>query len=210
MESEYLYAKWQAISLPCPVEEASALFADLEKRYSERGRHYHNFDHLAAMFRLFDAVQPALQYPDIVALAIFFHDAVYNVSRKDNEEKSAVLTGKKLPETGYPDEKTKLVKVFILATRDHALPENAPPDLAFFLDFDLAVLGGEWEAYETYAQNIRREYRIYPDLLYRPGRRKALEHFLERPFIFHTEVFREKYEQRTRENVRREIALLSV
>lgn len=162
------------------------------------------------MFRLFDAVQPALQYPDIVALAIFFHDAVYNVSRKDNEEKSAVLTGKKLPETGYPDEKTKLVKVFILATRDHALPENAPPDLAFFLDFDLAVLGGEWEAYETYAQNIRREYRIYPDLLYRPGRRKALEHFLERPFIFHTEVFREKYEQRTRENVRREIALLSV
>lgn len=205
MTGEYLYEKWRSIPFPGTEELAANLFADLKKRYSEKGRYYHNLDHLAAMFRLFDEYKAHLQNPDIVALASFFHDVVYKATRKDNEEASAIFAEKKLSEAGFSAEKTALVRDFILATKNHLLPENTHPDLAFLLDFDLATLGAPREVFEAYSQQIRREYAIYPDVLYRPGRRKALEHFLQRPFIFHTPVFREKLEQRARENIRREI-----
>ena len=209
MTDEYLYSKWQNIPLPCTPGAALEVFADLKKRHAHKGRHYHNFDHLEAMFRLFDAHCGQLQDPEVVALAIFFHDAVYDAKRKDNEEKSAALAEKRLQELNFPKDRTERVSTFILATKNHLLPENAHPDLAFFLDFDLAILGASREAYEAYTQKIRREYRIYPDLLYRPGRRKALEHFLQRPFIFQTDTFRANFEQRAVENVRREIGLLT-
>lgn len=209
MSDEYLYTKWQNIPLTCTPDAALSVFAGLKKRYAQKSRHYHNFDHLETMFRLFDDYHQHLQNPDVVALAIFFHDVMYDASCKDNEEKSAVLAEKKLLKMGFPKDKTELVSTFILTTQNHSLPENAHPDLAFFLDFDLAILGASWEAYEAYAQKIRKEYRIYPDLLYRPGRSKALAHFLERPYIFQTDTFRAKFEQQARENIRREIELLA-
>jgi len=195
--------------MPGTGDSADRLFSLLKKQYTEKGRHYHNLEHLEAMFRLFDAHRPHLQDPDTVALAIFFHDVVYRASRKDNEEKSAVWAAKKLTEPGYPKGRIDRVCAFILATKTHTMPPGAPADLAFLLDFDLAILGAPWADYEWYAQKIRREYSIYPDLLYRPGRRKALEHFLERPFIFQTDTFRAAFEQTAIANLRREIELLS-
>lgn len=195
--------------MPGAGDAANRFFADLKKQYTAKSRHYHNFDHLEAMFRLFDTHRSYLQDPDTVALAIFFHDVVYHASRKDNEEKSAVWAAQKMTELGYPKDRTDRVCAFILATKTHTLPPGAPADLAFLLDFDLAILGAPWPDYEWYAQKIRREYRIYPDLLYRPGRRKALEHFLGRPFIFQTDTFRAAFEQTAIANLHREIELLS-
>lgn len=209
MRDEYLSKKWNAISLACPAGTAREMLDDLQKRYSKKSRHYHNFDHLAAMFRLFDAHYDQLQDPDIVALAIFFHDAIYKPARKDNEEASAVFAKKMLEKAGMEKGKTDLLQSFILATKNHILPEHAHPDMAFLLDFDLAILGASPGDYDAYALKIRHEYRIYPDILYRPGRCQALEHFLRRPFIFQTPVFRKKFEQQARENLSREIVRLS-
>jgi predicted metal-dependent HD superfamily phosphohydrolase len=60
-----------------------------------------------------------------------------------------------------------------------------------------------------YFEQIRKEYRIYPDFLYKPGRAKALEHFLENKFIFQTEEFRKLYEEKARRNIEKEISLLT-
>lgn len=206
--SSYLAAKWQAIHLPCPSKIADRMFADLRHRHAERGRHYHNFEHLAAMFRHFDEHHTSLQHPENVALAIFFHDAVYKPTRKDNEESSADLARKSLSAIGLPAEQIATVASFTLATKSHAWHPGDPPDLAWLLDFDLSILGTDWSTYLRYSQQIRREYRIYPNLLYRPGRRKALTHFLERPEIFHTTYFRQQFEQQARENLTREIKML--
>ncbi|MGE4514074.1 MAG: hypothetical protein AB7E26_09720, partial [Chryseobacterium sp.] len=73
----------------------------------------------------------------------------------------------------------------------------------------LSILGSESEIYVSYTQKIRKEYSIYPDLLYRPGRKKVLEHFLKSESIFKTEYFKEKYELRARENILSEIESLS-
>ncbi len=200
--SAYLLRQWNE-NLP---GADPALWTDLWKRYSEKSRYYHNPDHLAAMFRLFDRYRGCLLDPGAVAVAIFFHDAVYKVTRKDNEAKSATLAAKKLSETGWPEDSIQLVRMHILATKRHKLTAGSHPDTACLLDFDLAILGASWEEYQVYARQIRREYGIYPDLLYRPGRRKALEHFLERPQIYHTEPFRQELESPARQNIAREIA----
>jgi predicted metal-dependent HD superfamily phosphohydrolase len=47
------------------------------------------------------------------------------------------------------------VGVFILATASH-LAGDAAGDKAWFLDFDLAVLGADDAAYEKYADDIRK------------------------------------------------------
>jgi predicted metal-dependent HD superfamily phosphohydrolase len=72
----------------------------------------------------------------------------------------------------------------------------------------LKILSKEWKEYEVYFKQIRKEYKIYPDMLYNPGRKKALQHFLENEFIFQTETFRTKYEKQARENIQREISQL--
>lgn len=207
---EYLYEKWRAIALPCSLEESNLLFAHLQRHYSERKRHYHTFEHLAAMFRLFDEYREEILEVDNLALSIFFHDVIYQATRKDNEEASAVFAEKHLMDLGVSAQQAMRTGQFIRATQSHQLPPDSHPDLAWLLDFDLAVLGAPWETYQVYSQQIRREYRIYPTLLYRPGRRKALGAFLERAFIFQTDAFRQKYESRARLNLTREIALLSV
>ena len=63
--------------------------------------------------------------------------------------------------------------------------------------------------YDTYCQQVRKEYSIYPDFLYKPGRKKVLEHFLNMERIFKTTYFFDLYEAQARENLRRELSSLS-
>ena len=76
------------------------------------------------------------------------------------------------------------------------------------VDFDLQILGRSWDIYEMYYKQIRKEYRIYPNFMYHPGRKKVLQHFLAKEVIYQTETFRTKYEKQARENIEREIELL--
>ena len=76
------------------------------------------------------------------------------------------------------------------------------------LDFDLAILGQDWGIYESYTQNIRKEYKLYPDFLNNPSRKKVLENFLNRKMLFFTEKHQDLFEEKARGNLR-EIKLLS-
>ena len=57
-------------------------------------------------------------------------------------------------------------------------------------------------------KNIRKEYAIYPDMLYNPGRKKVLQHFLTMDTIYKTAVYRDRYEQKAKENLQRELELI--
>jgi len=76
------------------------------------------------------------------------------------------------------------------------------------LDVDLAILAASREAYTRYTHAIREEYKIYPYFLYKKGRKKVLQHFLERKQIYFTEEFQAQHEANARENLRWEIATL--
>lgn len=175
---------------------------DLEKAYSNKSRYYHNLTHLEEMIACFDAYKGQLQFPDEVLYSIFYHDIVYKSSRKDNELKSAELALELLPDNTSIDR--QLVFDLILATKDH-VSKNVE-DEKWLIDFDLRILAKDWEDYQIYYRQIRKEYSLYPDFLYNPGREKALEHFLEKEYLYQTETFRELFEDKARANIQREIS----
>ncbi|MBO9733114.1 MAG: hypothetical protein J7623_31020 [Chitinophaga sp.] len=204
-----LHDKW--IQLHASHNEDPSLvtyqYEYLTMMYSGEQRTYHNLSHITQMILLWEEFVAHLQDPEVVLWAIFFHDLVYNPLMKNNEADSAEAAERYLQKIGYPENKITLVSEFIVATKTHINTLNNK-DLDYFLDFDLQILGTALEAYKTYSRQIRQEYSIYPDLLYKPGRKKLLKHFLEAPAIYHTPVFRELYEAQARENIQTEINTL--
>jgi predicted metal-dependent HD superfamily phosphohydrolase len=183
-------------------------FKEIERKYTSSRRHYHNLQHIQALLDLCDNYAAQLTDADVMAFSVFYHDIIYNVLRKDNEPRSAQLAVKRLQALSVPPEKTEQVKLFIEATKTHALTAAVTHtgDLQLLLDFDMSILGVDWPAYEAYTQQVRREYRIYPDKIYYPGRKQFLQHCLQMEHIFQTPVFRDRYEARARENMVKELA----
>jgi len=207
-----LYQVWnELIEKYCSDKELTdRFFKEIEKKYTSSKRHYHNLQHIQALLQLCVDHSNRLTDKEVVAFAVFYHDIIYNVLRKDNEHRSAELAVKRLQALGVPDHKTGQVKLFIEATQTHAVTGGITntEDLQLFLDFDMSILGAPWHQYEAYTQQVRREYRIYPDKLYIPGRAKFLQHCLQTPFIFQTNIFRDQYEAVARQNVAKELELL--
>lgn len=179
---------------------------EIEKAYTGSKRHYHNLTHLEQLFQQLLPLKAEIADWDTLLFSLFYHDIVYNVRRQDNEEKSAELAKKRLTDLHYPLERVEKCVAQIIATKSHTLSPDADTNL--FTDADLAILGRDWPTYHSYTQQVRREYAIYPDLLYKPGRRKVLQHFLDMERIFKTAHFYDLYEQKARANLSQELAEL--
>lgn len=200
-----LRERWMHFFGASPV--ATRWWAEIETRYSESQRHYHTLAHLDALFAHFDEHRDALRDPQAVAAAIFFHDLIYQPEKSDNEERSALLAAQALAELGFEAARRAAVEHWIRATQKHT-PEPGDTDLDYLLDFDLGILAAPAELYRAYAQNIRREFKLYPDLLYQSGRRAVLHGFLEKPAIYRTPVLQKRWENAARANIQREISEL--
>lgn len=179
---------------------------ELEKLYSHKSRHYHTLKHLENLLRWMQEHQSEVQDWAIMVFAIFYHDAVYKVLKSDNEEKSAELAAKRLQQMQVPKERIELCVAHILATKSHSKSENQDTNL--LLDADLSILGADWNTYQQYTDQVRKEYSIYPDLIYKPGRKKVLQKFLERESIFKTPIFIARFEVQARQNIQQEIERL--
>ena len=188
------------------ASRVQSLWAEIEKQYSHRSRRYHTLRHLEKMTAELEGVKEQIEDFEAIVFAIVYHDVVYKATKKDNEEKSAELARKRLTSLSYSSQAVERVAGHILATKSHH--KSADNDTNLFTDADLSVLGAPWEAYQEYYQQIRKEYAIYPHLLYKPGRRKVLQHFLDLPAIFKTEAFHTRYEGQARENLFRELEML--
>lgn len=189
-------------------EAAWGVFEDLCRRYSEPHRAYHNLSHLEALFSLLDEYE--IPERPAVALAVWFHDAVYDPTRTDNEERSALLAQTQLKGLELKASLRERVGELIRATQTHQ--PHAPPrrggTAAWLLDADLAILGSEPQVYFAYAQAIRLEYAWMPQERYREGRVRILTGFLERPQIYHTAPFRQRFEASARQNLTEEVLRL--
>lgn len=186
------------------ASEVEVLWNDLEKAYSGKKRYYHNLTYLEEMIAQYEMYLSKLTFPVEVLYAIFYHDYIYKATSKENELKSAEFAISILPLNANINK--NLVFEMILATKLHE--HNAVEDINWLIDFDLKILSKEWNDYEVYFKQIRKEYKIYPDLLYNYGRKKALQHFLENEFIFQTEIFRTQFEKQARANILKEISQL--
>lgn len=180
------------------------LWLEIEIAYSGKKRHYHTLSHLENLLNQLSVYKEQISDWDAMLFAVFYHDAVYNALKKDNEEKSAELAEKRMLAIPVPGNVIEKCKQLILATKFHE--ESSDFDINVFTDADLSVLGMDWNSYLNYCQQVRKEYSIFPDLIYNPGRKKALNHFLEMERIFKTDAFYEKYELNAKKNLTREIS----
>ena len=185
---------------------AGKLWDEIEKGYTAKKRYYHNQSHLENLLKELTSIKESIEDWDCIIFSIVYHDIVYNTHQKDNEEQSAALAEQRLAEIAFPADRINKCVQQILATKGHTVSNDQ--DTNFFTDADLSILGAGWEVYETYFKNIRREYSYYPDLLYKPGRKKVLQHFLSMDKIFKTDKFFSRYEEQARKNLSAELALL--
>ena len=185
---------------------ADDLWNEVVVHYADHNRHYHNFRHLNDLLGELSSVKDRISDWDAVFFAIIYHDLIYDPTSTRNEDDSATRASFRLHEIGFNEEGIRACERLILATKDHSRSDDS--DTNFFTDGDLSVLGKEWPVYRDYAKSIRKEFSIYPDALYNPGRKKVLQNFLSRPNIFKTAHFATKYEARARENLTSEMKLL--
>jgi predicted metal-dependent HD superfamily phosphohydrolase len=178
---------------------------EIEKNYSNPNRHYHNLTHLDNLAAELSPFKNRFSNWGVIVFAIVYHDIIYNTLKSDNEEKSADLAVKRLKEISFPKNLITQCKAIILATKRH---EMADEETNLFTDADLSILGSEPKKYKLYTQQIRKEYKIYPSLVYNPGRKKVLSHFLKMEKIFKTKEFSMKYESQARMNLNEELSTL--
>lgn len=188
-----------------PFTTQQNLWREIETNYSEAGRYYHTIAHLNALVSELSSLRASFANWHTIVLAVAYHDIIYNPLKNNNEEKSAELAVARLTDIGLPHALIRQCEQLIRATQKH---EAADEETNLFTDADLSILGASPAAYDQYKTQIRREYSIYPDIAYKPGRRKVLEHFLEMPNIFKTIVFRSRYESNARYNLLRELTEL--
>ena len=185
---------------------------ELSALYRAPGRHYHGLAHVEALLALAREYLADLADPRAVEAAIWFHDAIYDSRRSDNEARSAALAAAKLASRVEPARLFRITAM-IEATATHALPdlgdEAATRDAAFFLDMDLSILGAPQSAFDSYEAAVRREYAWVDDEAWAAGRAAVLRKFLARPTIFNTGAFRQRYETVARKNIARSIAALA-
>lgn len=183
------------------------LWNEVAAYYSGKKRYYHNLTHLENLLEQLLAVKTNIHHWNTILFTLYYHDIIYNASKRDNEEKSAALAERRMQQLVIPVEIIGQCKAQILATKKHEV--SADSDTNYFTDADLSVLGQPWEVYEAYYKNVRKEYSIYPDIIYKPGRKKVLHHFLSMERIFKTAHFFIKFEAAAKENLQNELDILS-
>ncbi|MEU3614194.1 hypothetical protein ABZ725_17980 [Streptomyces sp. NPDC006872] len=181
---------------------------DLLARWQEPQRRYHTLTHLTEVLDRIDVLQAHAADPDVVRLAAWFHDAVYLPDRSENEERSARLVERALPEAGVAPAKTAEVARLVRLTVTHD-PADDDPDGQVLCDADLAILAAPPSAYAVYTLAVREEYHFVPNEAFRAGRADVLRQLLDLPRLFRTPYGAERWEETARHNLRGELELLT-
>ena len=168
------------------------LWQEIAEAHSQPNRYYHTLKHLEDIYKVLPKLDTVTEF------TIFYHDIVYDVLKANNEEQSALLCEERVHLLGVESELITEVTQLIVETKRHKTTSKRN---ALFLDADLAILGSSKEVYSLYTQNVRQEYAIYSDEIYKEGRRDVLRHFLEKESIYLSHYFYTKYEQQAQENI---------
>ncbi|MGW8374326.1 hypothetical protein [Streptomyces sp. ODS28] len=217
---ESLLSRWTALLVSArggtPDPDPAPYGEKLLERWSEPQRRYHSLDHLLHVLNRVDELASHTHASgphsgmdvDAVLLAAWFHDAVYRPDRSENEERSANLAERALPEAGVSDERTAEVARLVRLTVTHD-PEPGDTNGELLCDADLAVLAGTPEEYARYAADVREEYGFVPDDAFRAGRSDVLRQLLDLPQLFRTSYAYDNWERVARRNLATELELLT-
>jgi len=182
--------------------------AELLARWREQHRYYHDAEHLAEVLTAVDELAPesgAATDIEVVRLAAWFHDAVYEGRPGDDEERSADLARVVLTDLGVPESRAGRVAELVRITLHHD-PAPGDAEAALLCDADLAVLAAGPERYTRYVDAVRREYAHVPEPMFRSGRTTVLKALEAMPRLYRTPAGRQRWENAARANLARELA----
>lgn len=183
-----------------------ALFARLIGCYSEPHRRYHTLQHLRECFELFTPVRRLARRPAEIELALWFHDAYYDVHRDDNEARSADLARASVLAAGLDTACADRIHALVMATVHEAAP--ADPDAQLMVDVDLSILGSPAARFEESDRQIREEFGHVPWPQFREARMRVLRGFLAKPRLYSTPLFHDTYEAQARQNLKKALQRL--
>jgi predicted metal-dependent HD superfamily phosphohydrolase len=190
-----------------PLEDGEGVRDALLEAYADPSRGYHDTRHLAEVLaRLGELAENGTLFDRVpVALAAWFHDAIYDGER-DAEERSAAWTEDALADLTAPGvvaEAARLVRL----TETHR-PDDGDANGCALSDADLAILAAPPERYAEYVVNVRREYSHLSDDVFEAGRAGVLRALLAKPQLFHTAYALKHWEDAARTNMEAELAHL--
>jgi len=190
------------------VELIEDYWNEIKSHYTSEKRCYHNLNHIENLLQQAEMYQKQLHDYDLLCFSIWYHDSIYNPTKSNNEEKSADLAQVRLEKFTLNAFQIETIKTLILSTKKHEVLSINNIDNAYFLDFDLSILGADWQTYQAYSRAIRKEYSIYPDVVYKKSRKKVLLNFLLRDNLYFSETYQNLFETQARKNLNREIEKL--
>jgi predicted metal-dependent HD superfamily phosphohydrolase len=199
--------RWSVLLRGLGARPDDATYARLAAAYAEPHRAYHTQRHINECLALFDEVRGLSAEPFEVECALWFHDAIYEPMSSNNESRSAEWASEFLRRHDASPMRLERVKRHVLATR-HVNSLQAD-DSGLVVDIDLAILGSTPERYEEFEQDVRREYRWVPKLVYRKKRAQILKSFLDRPRIYQFEPLADRFEAAARRNIAGAVRTLS-
>lgn len=187
-----------------PVED---LHARLAERYREPHRRYHDLRHLHEVLQTIDELADAADDLEAVRWAAWFHDAVYDVRRDDNEEVSSRLAERELVALGCDPAMVAEVARLVRLTATHD-PRDGDANGAVLCDADLRILAADPWRHAEYLVDVRTEYAHVPDGDFRAGRAAVLRALLSADRLYRTETAHSRWEERARANLAAELQQL--
>lgn len=195
--------RWKSAWESLGARADDGLLQQVIARYREPHRRYHTLRHLEECLEKLEELRPRAERPAEVEPALWFHDAIYDPRRHDNEERSAGWASESALALGLEPELARRLHALVMTTRHEAEPRGV--DQAVLVDIDLSILGASPARFDEYETQVREEYRWVPAFIYRRERKKMLQSLASRPTIYRTPLFIERYEQQARENLARSL-----
>ena len=193
---------WRELGVP-DSPELSRLYRDVLLRYSEPHRHYHTGQHLAECFEKVQDIIALAEHPAEVLVGLWFHDAIYDTQRHDNELRSADWARSAARQLGVGVDSAQRIHDLIMFTRHSAAPVGV--DAQVLVDADLSILGAPPARFQEYEAQVRSEYAWVPDEIFRSTRARILKELLGRPHLYSTANFQERYEAQARRNLQQSL-----
>ncbi len=207
MNEERFIELWRRCPIDVRTADPKAAYDVLAQHYGEPWRRYHTGEHLDACLHQFDLARHLMVDPDAVEMALWYHDAVYDVCGTDNEERSAELFLETADGSSDSDF-CRRVYDLIMVTQHMDAPSNG--DARYIVDIDLSSFGQPWDAFMNDSRKVRAELTHLSDAEFSDAQAKFLRKLQDRKNFYASDFFRGLYEARARENLGRLLQLLDV
>jgi predicted metal-dependent HD superfamily phosphohydrolase len=188
-------------------DPAEDLRARLAQRYREPHRRYHDLRHLHEVLQTVEDLADEAEDIEAVRWAAWFHDAVYDVQRDDNEQRSAELAERELVALGCDRSMVAEVSRLVRLTATHR-PEPGDANGAVLCDADLRILATDPWRLAEYVVDVRAEYAHVSEDGFRAGRAAVLRSLLSADRLYRTATGHARWEDRARANATAELRRL--